>query len=51
MMVMVIMIELMKLHQQICTAILEEEDSIVEEHRHQIDETMRTVKEVSRAHP
>jgi hypothetical protein len=36
----------MKTHQQICTAILEEEDEIVEGHRRQIDETMRLVKEV-----
>ncbi len=41
---------MLKTHQQICSAILEEEDEIVECHRRQIDETMKLVKEVQIYH-
>ena len=38
----------MRTHQQMCTAILEEEDEILEAHRKQIDDSMKLVKEVIR---
>ena len=40
-------LELIKTHQALVSELLEEEESIIEAHRSQIDESMRLVKEVS----